>query len=78
VDTRPSYHDVFVTTREIPRTSVFDLPYGYELSCTRVGGWQLIRHPDSGPAAVVAEEYSSHHWLVIDVAGHTVLDSRPS
>lgn len=66
-----SYHDVHVTTPDIPRTSIFDLPYGYALACTRVTGWTL----DMG-GRVVAGEYETDAWLVIDVAGHVILDSR--
>lgn len=69
----PSYHDVHVTTASIPRTSLFDLPYGYELVCGRVVGWTL----DFNRSEVVAGEYDGpEKWLVVDVAGHVILDSR--
>lgn len=36
-----SYHDVYVTTSKMKRTRISDLPFGYELTCNRVGGWTL-------------------------------------
>lgn len=64
-----SYHDVHVRTAEISRTSIFDLPYGYELTCNRVAGWSLWRN-----GLKVAGEYSGD-GMIIDVAGHVILDS---
>lgn len=26
-----SYHDLYITTKDIERTSIFDLPFNYEL-----------------------------------------------
>lgn len=67
----PSYHDVFVTTPHRARTRIFDLPFGYELTCTRVDGWSLWH------GKRIASEYGgSEEWLVIDVGGHVILDSR--
>jgi hypothetical protein len=67
--TSPSYHDVHVTTEVLKRTSIFNLPYGYELTCNRVGGWTLWG-PDR---AQVASEYGV--GLRIDVEGHVICDS---
>lgn len=67
-----SYHDVHITTEEIARTSIFDLPYGYELACTRVTGWQLTLGDQ-----IIAGEYEGDRWLIVDVAGHVVIDSTP-
>lgn len=64
-----SYHDLCITTADIPRTSIFDLPYGYEVTCTRVGGWCLWWE-----AVQVAAEYGSR-GLRLDVAGHVICDS---
>lgn len=59
----PSYHDVYVTTANIERARLFDLPYGYELTCNRVGGWTLW-----GPhEEQIAAEYGD--GLRVDVAG---------
>jgi hypothetical protein len=69
----PSYHDLHVTTEQIPRTSIFDLPYGLEVTCTRTGGWGLWDYPRSKK---LAGEYDGPRWLVLDVAGHVIVDSR--
>jgi hypothetical protein len=67
-DAAPSYHDLFITTEEMPRTSIFNLPYGLEVSCTRVRGWSLW----SGPT-LVAGEYDK--GLRLDVNGVVICDS---
>jgi hypothetical protein len=76
----PSYHDLHITTAEIPRTSIFNLPYGLEVTCNRVTGWYLTRLEESslrGSKVVLAGEYDEpEKWLILDVAGHTVVDSR--
>ena len=70
-DKAPSYHDVYITTKDIPRTSIFDLPYGLELSCNRVGGWSLWDH-----GIAVGSEYEAHDkGLIVDIAGHVIVDS---
>jgi hypothetical protein len=74
-----SYHDLHVTTRNIPRTSISNLPYNLHLSCTRTGGWELWRVPPSGICDVIllAGEYNApEEWLVLDVKGHVIIDSR--
>ena len=63
-----SYHDLHITTADIPRTSIFNLPYGYEVSCTRVSGWRLWRE-----TALVAGEYDQ--GLRLDVGGHVICDN---
>ena len=69
-----TYHDVHITTEKIPRTSIFNLPYGTEVTCTRVAGWQLWSKVGDGAPQLVAGEYAE--WLVLDVGGHVILDSR--
>lgn len=74
----PSYHDLYVTTPEIPRTRLFDLPYGLQVTCSRVTGWQLwetaLNIPDW---RVLAGEYDvTGKWLVLDVNGIVIVDSR--
>lgn len=70
----PSYHDLHITTEKIPRTSIFNLPYGVEVTCNRVSGWVLWS--DDGTAKrKVAGEYDEH-WLVLDVDGRIIVDSR--
>lgn len=78
MEDRPSYHDLHVTTAEIPRTSIFNLPYGLQVTCSRVSGWQLWRDA-SRPQdwKLLAGEYDSlDKWLVLDVNGYVILDSR--
>lgn len=60
VDSRPSYHDLHITTAQISRTSIFNLPYGLRVMCTRVSGWELWKHldnPDSQGDVLLAGEY---------------------
>lgn len=64
-----SYHDLHITTAQIPRTSIFDLPYGLEVMCNRVGGWCLC----SGNRVLAGEFHE--HGLRLDVAGHVICDS---
>lgn len=81
----PSYHDLHITTAEIERTSIFNLPYGYEVRCTRVTGWFLydngarmsphLREPE--PSVLGGEYEGPDKWLVLDVDGHVIVDSRP-
>jgi hypothetical protein len=66
----PSYHDLYITTAKIPRTSIFNLPYGYKLTCERTGGWTLWRQ---GEDRALAGEYD--RGLRLDVAGHVICDS---
>ena len=69
-----SYHDLHIETAKIPRTSIFNLPFGYMLTCTRVGGWELWLHPDIGREKLVAGEYDTN-GLRLDVAGQVIVDS---
>lgn len=74
----PSYHDLFITTATIPRTSIFSLGYGLRVTCTRAAGWRLwdaSKRPDN--PMLLAGEYDEHHqWLVLDVGGMVIVDSR--
>lgn len=62
-----SYHDLHVTTPDLERTSIFDLPFGYELICNRVGGWSLWYNQEQ-----VAGEYGEK-WLILDINGYVIL-----
>lgn len=75
---KPSYHDLHITTAKIPRTSVFNLPYGLQVQCTRVSGWQLWQSATRiQDWKLLAGEYDKpEDWLVLDVDGHVILDSR--
>jgi hypothetical protein len=84
-DDRPSYHDLYITTAQIPRTSIFNLPYGLQVTCNRVAGWELwdmdqMQRPSGlspSRGVLIAGEYDGpDKWLVLDVAGHVIVDSR--
>ena len=64
-----TYHDLHITTATIPRTSIFDLPLGLEVTCTRVGGWKLFRGKDQ-----LAGEYDAN-GLRLDIGGVVIVDS---
>lgn len=67
-----SYHNLYVTTATIKRSSLFDLPYGIEVTCLRTTGWRLW---NSG--VLLAGEFDGPaEWLVLDVSGHVIVDSR--
>ena len=83
--TGPSYHDLHITTAQTPRTSIFNLPYGLQVTCSRVAGWQLwdmnqTQYPKGlrpVQGVLIAGEYDGpDSWLVLDVAGHVIVDSR--
>lgn len=66
-----SYHDLHITTATIERTSIFNLPYGYEVACNRVAGWGLYVN-----GKTIAGEYARPDaGLRLDVAGHVIVDS---
>lgn len=74
----PSYHDLHITTSDIPRTSIFNLPYGLMVQCCRVSGWQLWKTATHlANWELLAGEYDNPgKWLVLDVGGQVVVDSR--
>lgn len=69
-----TYHDLHVTTATIPRTAVFNLPYGLVVECTRAGGWRVWDRW-RGVERLIASEYGDN-WLVLDVAGHEIVNTR--
>lgn len=76
-----SYHDIHVTAEGLARRSIFNMSYGYEISCTRSRGWTLWYMPFSGelkPKLVGGEYEGPDKWLVIDVDGFVIVDSRKS
>ena len=80
----PTYHDLHITTPKIARTSIFNLPFRVQVHCTRVGGWKVWAMKEGG---LLEEELGGEYgydaetgegnWLVLDVAGHLICDSRP-
>lgn len=74
----PSYHDLHITTAAIERTSIFNLPYGLSVQCSRVSGWQLWRTATSmRDWTLLGGEYEGPDcWLVLDVAGTVIVNSR--
>lgn len=86
--TAPSYHDLYITTGDIPRTSIFNLGFGLQVTCTRTAGWELWRTGDGrghlmnteGPVSsgwtLMAGEYAGDEkGLRLDVDGTVIVDS---
>ena len=72
----PSYHDLHITTPDIPRTSIMDLPFRVRVSCSRVAGWiAWALAEDGNERKFLGGEYDDT-WLVLDVAGHVICNSR--
>ena len=75
-----SYHDVYVTTPHIPRRRLFDCPYTIEIRCTRTEGWTVwnIPHGNTVAGILLGGEYAGpDRWLLLDVEGAILCDSRP-
>lgn len=71
----PSYHDLHITTEDLPRTSIFNLPFNVSVSCRRTTGWTVWHRPDDrGDERLLAGEYDTH-GLRLDVAGVIICDS---
>jgi hypothetical protein len=70
-----SYHDLHITTENIPRTSIFNLPYNLTVTCTRIGGWELWDRDGMQGWNLLAGEYDSK-WLILDVDGNIIVDRR--
>jgi len=76
VMTKPkSYHDLYITTAEIERASIFDLAFNCLLTCTHAGGWELwLAVDDTGKREVAAGEYDTR-GLRLDIDGYVICDS---
>ena len=73
----PTYHDLHITTPDIERTSIFNLPYNIEVTCARAAGWRAWRIPENRSQSVLlGGEYDGDQWLVLDVAGYVICDGR--
>ncbi len=69
---RYSYHDVHLTLSDGKRQRLGDMPFNIELSCTRVGGWQVwVMNTDPGARSGnrLGSEYDPVDWLVVDIDG---------
>lgn len=72
----PSYHDLHITTPKLTRKSIFNLPFRVEITCTRAGGWQVWAKKEDGlPDELLGAEYNYDLPLILDVAGHVIVDS---
>lgn len=71
-----SYHDLYITTNEIPRTSISDLPFGVEVSCDRTTGWVVYYKQFKKEPVCMGSEFDEENWLVLDVKGTIIVDSR--
>ena len=82
-ETEMSYHNLHITTLNLARTSIFNLPYRVRVTCSRVAGWEVWalaepRSLDGGgdlPEELLGGEYGPP--LRLDVAGHIIVDSFP-
>ena len=71
----PGYHDLYITTPSIRRTSIFNLPYSIQLHCTRTAGWQ-VWEVWNGQEKLLAGEYEGpDKGLLLDVNGVIIVDS---
>lgn len=73
-----SYHDLHITTSSIERTSIFNLPHNHEVRCNRVTGWELWETIPSREKLLAGEYAGIDRWLVLDVDGAVIVDSRPT
>ena len=65
-----SYHDVVIII-DGKRYDLFNLPYGYQITCTRVGGWELWYKEFDMEYKQVGGEYDSKSFQ-IEVAGKII------
>lgn len=76
-----SYHGIYITTVDMPRTSLFDMPYGYELVISRVCGCVLYYRQgtrDEEPRVVASEfPLSSLGGMKVEYGNEVLCDSLP-
>lgn len=71
-----TYHDLHITTARIPRTSISNLPFRIEVSCSRVGGWLVIANPERAPEPLPYEILGGDgRPMRLDVDGHVIFDT---
>lgn len=71
----PSYHDLHITTAEIARTPIYNLPFSVRVKCNRVGGWEVWEIWDGSERLLGGEYAGPENGLRLDVAGHVIVDS---
>jgi hypothetical protein len=73
-----SYHDLYITTKDISRTRLFNLPFSLMVICTRAGGWELwdMRGGFESSELLAGEYAGADKWLVLEENEHVILDSR--
>ncbi len=71
----PSYHGLYITTKEQPRKRLADLPFDLQVTCNRVAGWALERADPPHQRRTLASEFSDD-WLVLDFEGVVFCDGR--
>jgi hypothetical protein len=74
-DETPSYHDLHVTLPDMERASIFNLPYGIEVTCMRTTGWRVYMHHGSGTEPELLGGEYDNKPIRVDVAGFVVCDS---
>jgi len=67
-----TYTDLHVTTTEFGRIAISAMPFGYMITCTRAGGWELWLD-----GKFIAGEFDKDHPLALDVAGTTICSMIP-
>lgn len=75
-----SYHDLFITTNGIKRTSIFNLPFNLQVLCTRVSGWQVWNTHgtlETEKWELLGGEFDEKP-LRLDVNGEIIVDSFES
>ena len=68
-----SYHGLHITTADLPRTSIPNLPFGLAVTCTRIAGWELWQKSANG-SVLLASEFGEN-GLRLDVDGRIIVDS---
>lgn len=74
----PSYHDLHITLPGMKRTPIFNLPFSVQVTCTRVGGWEVWNtygSPDPKHWELLGSEYGGEKSLRLDVNGKVIVDS---
>jgi len=75
----PTYHDLHITTPTMARTSIFNLPYRVQVTCSRVGDWRVWARAEKalfGEVPLLEEDLGADGFR-LDVAGFVIHDSMP-